>query len=493
VPAWPWLTELSARVGRAVTLADVPATAWDEVVLPGVEIVWLMGVWERSPVGRNLALADAQVRAGAAAVLSDLTDEDIVGSPYSVHRYDVDPQLGGRAGLAAARAELARRNIRLLVDFVPNHTAIDHLWATDHPQFYVAGTERDLLDHPDAFVRTPGASPHVLANGRDPYFPPWRDVLQLDPQQPGLREAIVATLVDLAGQSDGVRCDMAMLQLDDVVASTWGNRARPIRPQPFWREVIERVRAVRPDFLFVAEAYWDREADLLEQGFDYCYDKRLRDVLLYQDAGKLRAHLSHDPAYQARLVRFIENHDEDRAAEAVGPARNKAASVVVSTVPGALLLHLGQTTGRRLHPPVQLGRWPFEPVDRDLEGWWRRLLEVLDAEGVRSGRWELLTVESWGHDPESHFHLAAWAWSSEPGERGKPIPHHVVVVNLSDRPATGRIRLSAVEGRPWLLHDRLDGAVYQREGDAMAAEGLEVVLPPFGQHLFRLEVEPGGG
>jgi hypothetical protein len=246
---------------------------------------------------------------------------------------------------------------------------------------------------------------------------------------PGLRDEIVATLVDIAGRSDGVRCDMAVLQLDDVVAHTWGDRAGPPRAVPFWRDVIARVRAVRPDFLFLAEAYWDREAELLGQGFDYCYDKHLADVLLYGDASALLAHLATDPSYQTHLLRFIENHDEARAAGAVGPQRNRAASVVVSTVPGALLLHYGQTTGRRTHVPVQVARLPFEPVDHHLEAWWHHLLEVLDEDRVRSGRWQLLAVEGWP-DNATYQHLAAWstcpliprpdawAWPKRPVEGG---------------------------------------------------------------------------
>jgi hypothetical protein len=481
------LTELSHRAGRWLTLADIPASSWDEVLLPGVDIVWLMGVWERSPIGRELALADRDVQAGAAAALSDVTDRDIVGSPYAVHRYEVDNRLGGRKGLAAARAQLAQRNVRLMVDFVPNHTAIDHPWVAQHPEFYVAGTRQDVLDQPGSFVALPGARGRVFANGRDPHFPAWRDVLQLDPMYPGLRDEIVATLVDIAGRSDGVRCDMAVLQLDDVVAHTWGDRAGPPRAVPFWRDVIARVRAVRPDFLFLAEAYWDREAELLGQGFDYCYDKHLADVLLYGDASALLAHLATDPSYQTHLLRFIENHDEARAAGAVGPQRNRAASVVVSTVPGALLLHYGQTTGRRTHVPVQVARLPFEPVDHHLEAWWHHLLEVLDEDRVRSGRWQLLAVEGWP-DNATYQHLAAWSWDHEaPGNHtGTAAPHHVVVVNLSSDPAAGRVGLAEAAGRRWHLDDLLDGAVYIRDGDVMAAHGLHIELPPWGRHLFRM-------
>ena len=172
--------------------------------------------------------------------------------------------------------------------------------------------------------------------GRDPYFAPWPDVVQLDPTNPGLRQAVIDTLSDIASQCDGVRCDMAMLPLDDVVARTWGDRVGPPLPEPYWTEVTRRVRAAHPDFLFAAEAYWDRESDLVAQGFDHCYDKRLYDRWLARTPARSAAHLGADPAYQHHLVRFLENHDEPRAAATFPPDRGRAAGVVVATVPGAL-------------------------------------------------------------------------------------------------------------------------------------------------------------
>src|SRR4051794_41579036 len=107
--AWPWLTELSAREGRTVMLGDVPADAWDALLVPGLEAVWLMGVWERSPLGRREALADAGVRAAIREALPDAGEEDVVGSAYCVRDYTVDVRLGGDEGLAVARRELAAR------------------------------------------------------------------------------------------------------------------------------------------------------------------------------------------------------------------------------------------------------------------------------------------------------------------------------------------------------------------------------------------------
>jgi hypothetical protein len=378
-----------------------------------------MGVWERSPVGREIA------RTHPALALAP--PEDVVGSPYCIRSYTVDSRLGGRKGLAAAREALARRGLKLLLDFVPNHVAHDHPWAA-RADFVVPGDGGE----DDGWIETPAG---VVALGRDPHFPPWTDVVQLDAMSASLRDAVVETLRDIAEQCDGVRCDMAMLMLDDVAERTWGSRLQPTRPEPYWGEVTRRVKAESPGFVFLAEAYWNRESDLLDQGIDFCYDKRLYDLLLSGDAASLRAHLGADPVWQARLVRFIENHDEPRATEVFPPQRLRAAAVALTTLPGALLLHEEQLTGPRLRPPVQLGRRPFEQIDAELAAFWYDLLAT--TQHVRVGKWQLLDVTGWP-DNQSCERIVAWRWRD-----------HVVAINFSDERADGLIAGAYVALDPW--------------------------------------------
>ena len=243
--------------------------------------------------------------------MPDYRPQDVVGSPYCVRAYEVDPRLGGRDGLARARAALARHGLGLILDFVPNHVAPDHPWTRTNPELFVRGTSQELEDDPGSFVAIDGS---VLARGRDPYFPAWPDVVQLNAFAPALRTTVIATLRDIAEQCDGVRCDMAMLMMNDVFSRTWGARVGAPPAEDYWPTVIPAVRDAHPGFRFIAEAYWDLEWALQQQGFDFCYDKRLYDRLVAGEARQIRPHLSADRQYQQRLVRFIENHDEPRAA-----------------------------------------------------------------------------------------------------------------------------------------------------------------------------------
>ena len=478
-----WLTELSEAAGQRLTLADVPAAAWDDVTPAGVDAVWLMGVWQRSPAGLALAMANPDLLASFRDALPDLTSSDVIGSPYCVRGYLVDAAFGGPDALAAAHTALRDRGVSLLLDYVPNHVAPDHPWVSDSPELFVRGSEDDIQSDPASWLR---AGSNILARGRDPYFPPWPDVVQLNAFSPALRATAAETLAGIAAQCDGIRCDMAMLMTNKVFANTWAGRAGAEPVHEFWPEVIAGMRARHPDTVLIAEAYWDMEWDLQEDGFDFCYDKRLYDRIVGEDANAVRDHLRADLSYQRRLLRFLENHDDPAIASRFPPEAQPPAAVAISTLPGATLWHEGQFEGRRVRPPVFLGRRPHETVNAELAEWYRRLLAAVDQDRVRAGQWRLLEIEGW-RDNQSCRNLLAWLWSGEEGVDG-----HLVVINLSGQPAQGRVRLDwpRLEGRSWQLVDPVQDVSFDRDGTETSA-GLFVDLGAWQFHL--LAIRPSSG
>ncbi len=470
LPPRPTVYEINTAVWLrrlGCTLGDVPGSEWDALAALPVDAVWLMGVWKRSPAGLAIAEADPSLDAGNRAALPDLRPEDIIGSPYCVRDYVVDERFGD---LAAARAELAARGVGLILDYVPNHVAPDHPWLESRPGCFIAGTEDDLARDPAGFLR---AGAGIVARGRDPYFPPWPDVVQLNAFSPELRDAVADTLIGLGDLCDGLRCDMAMLMTNEVFARTWN---LPAPAEEYWPPLIGRVKEAHPDFVFIAEAYWDMEWTLQQQGFDYCYDKRLYDRLAHESADSVRGHLQAGADYQERLIRFIENHDEPRAAATFGAAQARAAAVVISTLQGARLYHDGQLDGHRTRIPVFLDRGPTEPRDEDLRAFYGRLLAAVAESGLRDGDWRMCDVSGWP-DNDSCRHLVAWCW-----------PHELVVVNLSDAPAQARVHLpwDDLAGRTWELTDRLGGTRFERGGDELASEGLYVGLDPWSFHFLQV-------
>jgi hypothetical protein len=472
-----WLGDLGRELVRTVGLSTVPAEEWDRLAALRIDAVWLMGVWRRSPAGLEIATRNHELMSAFARVLPDLGADDVLGSPYCVREYELESRFGAPDALATARGELASRGVGLILDYVPNHVAPDHPWTRAHPDRFIRGTTADLEADPAGFVETAGG---VLANGKDPYFAPWPDVVQLNAFSSSLREAAVDTLVSIASQCDGVRCDMAMLMTNEVFARTWGARAGDQPAEEYWPAIIAAVRERAPALTLIAESYWDMEWTLQQQGFDLCYDKRLYDRLVCGQAGPIRSHLQAPADYQDGLVRFIENHDEPRAAATFAPERERAIAVVMSTLEGARLYHAGQLEGLRTRIPVFLGRGPREPEDQQLRRFYTDLLGAIAESGLRDGEWQLCECSGW---PDNHTadHLVAWCWRTSDNRR-------LVVVNLSDDAAQGQVRLpwSELAGRSWNLRDVLDGTAYERAGDELSGNGLYVGMRPWEFSFFAL-------
>jgi len=415
-----FLREVSERAGHSVTLADVPDAEWDAIARPSIDTVWFMGVWQRSVVAKTMAKDEPWLK----DALPGMQDADLLGSAYSIASYTVDESLGGNEGLAIARGKLAERGIKIILDYVPNHVAIDHEWASEYPEFFLSGSEQELAAHPHAFVRTPAG---IFAKGKDPNFEPWSDVLQLNAFSPMLRGEVTKTLSTIASMSDGVRCDMAMLMMNTIFKQTWGDRVGDIPTEEYWPAIITAVCAVNPEFLFLAEVYWDKQQDLLDQGFDLCYDKDLYDDLLDGSVQHIKNHLEAPVTYQQHLLRFLENHDEERAAKEFPHDKHIAAAVITATLPGAHLYYDGEREGRVVKLPVHLGRRVDEPVDEAIALFYDKLWAFIAQKNLAQGEWKLLNPLSRFWRRESQ-HVLAWEWTTKTNKV-------VVAVNYSPEKA----------------------------------------------------------
>jgi hypothetical protein len=479
INTWVWLDELSRKAGRPLTLASVPDEEWDRIASLGFNAVWLMGVWKRSSASIRISMANKALLSDFHRALPDFEETDNVGSPYCVRGYEVDPHLGSSEALVVARRKLTERGLRLILDFVPNHVARDHPWVEEHPEYFVRGSRKDFEREPRSFADLAG---RVYACGRDPYFPAWLDTLQLNAFDDGLRAAVIETLVKIAGQCDGVRCDMAMLLMNSVFERTWGFRVGSRPEEDYWTQVIPAVKKKHPAFQFIAEAYWDLEWELQQQGFDYCYDKRLYDRLEHGSAESVRLHLWAGIKYQEKLVRFIENHDEPRAAAIFSHEKHRAVAITGLTLPGARVIHEGQMEGRRVRLPVFLARRPTEPADFNLQGFYRILLAALNRQDLLHGSWRLCELSGWP-DNTSYRNLVSWCWQSEES-------FCIIVVNLSGMAAQGLVHvpLDNLRGKSRQLNDIFTSAFYERHGDDMCGRGLYVELAPWGFHFLVSEV-----
>ena len=477
ISAWPWLERLSRDERRHVTLADVPPTYWDQIAQDRFDCVFLMGVWRRSGIGREIARTSAGLKAEYDRILPGWTDADVVGSPYCIQAYEPDERMGGWRGLDAAHRELRNRGVSLILDFVPNHTAFDHAWVQQFPERYVLGTPADYRQAPGDFrPMTVAGRTIYVACGRDPYFPPWTDVAQLNYFNPDTRDVMRTTLRAVASHCDGVRCDMAMLVFNDVFDRTWRRILRDQWEVPateFWRQTTWMI----PQPIYLAEVYWDLEGRILDEGFQFAYDKRLLDALHSADrARRVRGLLGAGEIDPSRLCRFLENHDEPRSAATLGE-HLPAAVCLLGTLPGMRFFFDGQRDGRRIRTPVQLGRWPDEATDPQIQRLHRSVLEFASEPVLHDGVWRILNVASGGDD--SWGNVIAYRWRLE-----RTLA--VIVVNLGDGAAQAHVDVAGdlPVGAKFQFSDRITGESYRWTRDALNARGLWVRLQAGQAHLF---------
>jgi glycosidase len=473
-----WLTQLSRGLGRQATLDDVPDDELDRLAGSGFDWIWLLSVWRTGAAAQQISRSNPEWRHEFQDTLPDLREGDIAGSGFAITGYTAHSSVGGDAALARIRQRLRDRGLRLMLDFVPNHMAPDHPWVEEHLEYFVAGTESDLAQAPHNYTRVSlRQGEKVLALGRDPYFAGWPDTLQLDYSNPATQDAMRGELLRIAGQCDGVRCDMAMLVLPDVFERTWGRR-----PPSFWPETIKRVRERAPGFCFMAEVYWDLEWTMMQHGFDYAYDKRLYDRLREGHARPVREHLLAGLDFQDRVARFMENHDEPRAAAAFPPGMREAAAIITYLSPGLRFFHQGQFEGRTKRISPHLVRAPHEPADAAAQRFYDGLLAVVGKAAVRDGEWRLLEcAPAWDGNWTSDGFLA-FGWQRDAARV-------LVAVNYAGNQGQCYVRVPFTDlaGRSVRLIDLMSGARYDRAGSDLVSTGLYVDLPPWGYHVLDVE------
>ena len=474
------LTALSRTLERPAALDDIADVELDRVAEAGFDWVWFLGVWQTGAGGRKISLENPEWRQEFRELLPDFSDRDVCGSCFAIQSYVVHADFGGNSALDRLRRRLQQRGLRLLLDFVPNHTAPDHPWVQNHPEYYVPGTEVQLAREPQNYTRvpTPG-KPMVLAYGRDPYFSGWPDTLQLNYANPALQETMASELEGIADMCDGVRCDMAMLILPDVFERTWR-----LRPASFWPTAIGRARARNPWFLFMAEVYWDLEWTLQQQGFDYTYDKRLYDRLRERHSRPVRDHFRADMDFQRKSARFLENHDEPRAAAAFAPGTHQAAAILTFLCPGLRFIHQGQTDGLTRRIPVHLGRGPVEPVSRDLNHFYDRLLRCLRHPAAQ-GDWRLLECSAAWDGNWTWDCFICFSW------RGPNQTALIVTVNYAPNQSQCYLPIpfDELKDKAVRLRDWMGCQMFDRDGNEIRSRGLYLDLPAWGYHVFELTTE----
>lgn len=473
----PWLDFLTRKHKTRITLSNIPEEHllfWQKYF----DGIWLMGIWERSPKSKNIALEHKGLIKEYKEVLSDFKAEDVFGSPYSVYDYNVDKSLGGNKGLKDIHIRLREKDLNLILDYIPNHLAVDHKWISQYPEMFIQGTKEDLKKHQYEYFKSNNT---ILAHGKDPNFPPWTDTVQINAFSKKAREKSIEILDYISNFCEGVRCDMAMLLLNDVFRSTWKNKVEEIPEIDYWEHLIPKIKEQNSEFKFIAEVYWNMEWELQKQGFDYCYDKRLYNRLLHEDPISIKNHLQADLSYQQKLMRFIENHDEKRILDVLGEQKAIAAAFIILTLPGAKLIHEGQMKGYKIKLPVQLKRHPLEEKNESLYTYYLNLLDLISLKTILEGTWKLCDVFSIDSHNNTNINLIAYTWFTNK-------LRIVLVTNYSQIRSQGHVYIPDLKynEKKWKFKDLLTQQEFKYEGKNLQNYGLYVDLKPWNSHFFNI-------
>lgn len=308
----------------------------DRIEAVGADVVWLMPIYPIGVEGRKGTL----------------------GSPYSVQDYyAIDSALGTMADFRALVSAVHTRGMKLILDWVPNHTAIDAVWVREHPDFYLRDNEGKPIVPRD-----------LEGNPTD-----WTDVVQLDYQNPALRRAMIAAmrhwLVDLG--IDGFRVDVA-----------------GFIPDVFYREAIPQLRSAVPRPILLLAEWGDLKMHRLGFDLSYAWDSysRLKEVWRGAVASTfVPAEVADKQAIRpgGMRLRFTTNHDEtgwdDPPLEIFGGVEGaRAAFVAMALLPGRPLIYNGQG----VESPQKLRLFERDPIawDRpraaEARAFYRRVLDL---------------------------------------------------------------------------------------------------------------------
>jgi hypothetical protein len=460
-----------------ITLADIPEKYFFDIKSEGFDAIWFMGVWLESLASRQIARSDAAINAYLNKVVPGYSREDIIGSQYSIYGYEVKPLFGGTEALLKFKEKLNSFGIGLILDFAGNHFSVDHPLTLTDPDIFVRSIEEP--QDKELFFQTKNGN--WLAHGKDPYFPPWTDTVQINHFNLKARQYMLDQITKISSMCDGLRCDMVMLMMNKVFKDTWGRYVKEEVPyDEFWPETIQKIREQNPSFIFGAEVYWGLEWEVQELGFDYTYDKILYDRLLLSTPQDIQGHLNAEHLYQKRSIRFISNHDEESPIAAFGLEKAKAAATVAATTPGLRLFTVSQLCGEKVRLPIQYV--PQECfIDQDIFNFYKKLLAAVDHPCFHGGQWVLKHPRPIEENEESFRNILTWTWTQLSTCK-------LVVINYSNIISKCYVPVDKLPGGEIVLirDEFLQSEIAISTGDAKK-QGLPLVLHPYESKILSLD------
>eukprot|EP01132_Coremiostelium_polycephalum_P005236 gene5236-6517_t len=477
----PWLYNLSIIYNTQITtLSDIPKEEFQKIKSMGFDMVWMMGVWELGDYGLNFDRTNQGLLQHYGQVLPGYTVDDIIGSPYAVTNYSVNTQLGSEQDLINLRKMLNEMGLLLMLDFVPNHTAVDSVMMSENIDYFIRAPQSSSPPYdPNTYL------PNGVAYGSAGWGGAWMDTAQLNIWNPETAKARIQQLLTVASFADAIRCDMAYLLLNSLFGQNWQSQLSSWGyTQPadeWWQTAISIVKGVYPDIIFLAEVYHPWEQPLQDVGFDYTYDKMLHDYLGGGNLDQVKGWISGNSLnFTTHSAHFISNHDEPRGANFFGSWwRSDAAALITYTLPGLRFFWWGDFEGYSNQLDVHLRREESEPAIGTAQGFYQNLTSIVSDPVFKYGDFQYLNVGG----SDSSWPLIAYKWNYQ-GEK------RLCVLDFSDTEGSGYIVLDDAEAGPdgndtIPVTDLLSGTTYYRSAQELRTQGLYVIINTWYGQIFK--------
>ena len=412
-------------------LDSLPESVWESFKNRRFDVIYLLGVWQVDKLTEDI-FNKKNLKQEFDYVFPRWQWNDTCGSPFSINKYAINPNFGNENTLENLKIKLNKIGLKLILDFVPNHFGLQTEYVgtsnffIEEEHFTSSTREYSVIDTPQG--------KKAIYHGKDPYFPPWEDTFQLDYSSRTTTDFMKEQLRAIAKVCDGIRCDMAMLIVNRIIRQVWGNKIRGNLTSEFWFDAIHEIKATNPDFTFIAEVYWDMEEELLNLGFDYCYDKKLYDAIRDQNYGTLEYILSRDRSYHEKTVRFLENHDESRAIEVFNQEKYFLSAIITFTLPGIKFFHQKQFEAYTLKESLFLTKRTQEQENPIIKQYYEILFKILQKLKLKNSKWNNDT-DVLKQNIEYGRNIYSWEWKT-PVENKK----FVVVINFKNQGSLIKLR-----------------------------------------------------
>jgi hypothetical protein len=433
-----------------------------------------MGVWQLGTSGLYHDRTDKGLKANYDNLLPGWTNDDVIGSPYAISAYTVNTELGTEADLVNLRQRLNALGLKLMLDYVPNHSAADAPEVTTNLSFYVRCPPEESPDPGKYFS-------NGIAYGCGAWCDPWTDVAQFNYMDQNFRASRIAVLKKIASLADGIRCDMAHLIINNAFWDYWKTQLLAWNytesNTEFWSDAISAVKTEYPECIFMAESYGDVLGTLHSFGFDFTYDKDPLDHLRDGNVNEFKSKIwNRDISFARRMAHFTENHDEPRSVANFKGNKKVAnsAALALLTLPGLRFVNQDQWNGYANKIDVHLRRAVKEDVDTNVISFYEALWGLLKRSELRSGDFSF---------PEfgSCDGFLFWKWSVNASRV-------LVAINFGSGQGSCRVRCpDAPGGGDDTVHvlELLTGVRYERSAGEMKDPGLYVELQGYSQQVFQ--------